>query len=70
MSQDAVTVRLTQVQDYQFDVDFGAGIPALRWLAVWGRTDEPQPRVGVFLVPRESAGIRVIESWDHLGLQA
>ena len=36
MSQDAVTVRLTQVQDYQFDVDFGAGIPALR-------CDEPPP---------------------------
>jgi hypothetical protein len=36
MSQDAVTVRLTQAQDYQFDVDFGAGIPALR-------CDEPPP---------------------------
>lgn len=49
---------------------YTTGIPALRWLAVWGRTDDPQPRVGVFLVPRESAGIRVIESWDHLGLRA
>jgi len=51
------------------------GIPALRWLAVWARTDEPEPRVGVFLVPRERhAGddvrIRVIESWNHLGLRA
>lgn len=49
---------------------YTTGIPALRWLAVWGRTDEPQPRVGVFLVPREAPGIRVIESWDHLGLRA
>ncbi|MEP6874778.1 MAG: acyl-CoA dehydrogenase family protein [Burkholderiales bacterium] len=49
---------------------YTTGIPALRWLAVWARTDEPEPRVGVFLVARESPGIRVIESWDHLGLRA
>ncbi|AIO34843.1 hypothetical protein DM39_3613 [Burkholderia cenocepacia] len=53
---------------------YSTGIPALRWLAVWARTDEPQPRVGVFLVPRDpDAGdphIRVIESWNHLGLRA
>lgn len=49
---------------------YTTGIPALRWLAVWGRTDEPEPRVGVFLVPRQLPGIRVIESWDHLGLRA
>ncbi|WP_227459209.1 acyl-CoA dehydrogenase family protein [Cupriavidus pauculus] len=52
---------------------YTTGIPALRWLAVWARTHEPQPRVGVFLVPRDevgSDGIRVIESWNHLGLRA
>ena len=49
---------------------YSTGIPALRWLIVWARTDEPEPRVGAFLVPRESPGIRVIESWDHLGLRA
>ncbi|PCE33350.1 acyl-CoA dehydrogenase family protein [Burkholderia ubonensis] len=53
---------------------YSTGIPALRWLAVWARTDEPEPRVGVFLVPRDPVrgdpGIRVIESWDHLGLRA
>ena len=49
---------------------YTTGIPALRWLAVWARTDEAEPRVGVFLVPRESPGIRVLESWDHLGLRA
>ncbi|WP_459186238.1 acyl-CoA dehydrogenase family protein [Streptomyces sp.] len=49
---------------------YTTGIPALRWLAVWARTDESEPRVGVFLVPREAHGIRVIESWDHLGLRA
>ncbi|MCW5184696.1 acyl-CoA dehydrogenase family protein, partial [Burkholderia cenocepacia] len=43
-------------------------------LAVWARTDEPTPRVGVFLVPRDpdtdGDRIRVIESWNHLGLRA
>ncbi len=52
---------------------YTTGIPALRWLAVWARTHEPEPRVGVFLVPRpaaDTAGIRVIESWNHMGLRA
>ncbi len=55
---------------------YSTGVPALRWLAVWARTDEAEPRVGVFLVPREarrregSEAIRVIESWNHLGLRA
>lgn len=53
---------------------YSTGIPALRWLAVWARTDEPTPRVGVFLVPRDpdtdGDRIRVIESWNHLGLRA
>lgn len=55
-----------------------APAPALRWLSVWARTDEPEPRVGVFLVPRpdgpqalpDRPGIRVIQNWDHLGLRA
>lgn len=52
---------------------YSTGIPVLRWLSVWGRTDEAEPRVGVFLVPKPAAdtpGIRVIESWNHLGLRA
>ncbi|MBJ9965063.1 acyl-CoA dehydrogenase family protein [Burkholderia seminalis] len=53
---------------------YSTGIPALRWLAVWARTDEREPRVGVFLVPRDrdtdGERIRVIESWNHLGLRA
>ncbi len=57
------------------------GIPALSWLSVWARTDEAEPRVGVFLVPRpanfqdagdalDRPGIRVVPNWDHLGLRA
>lgn len=52
---------------------YTTGIPALRWLAVWARTHEPEPRVGIFLVPKPAAdtpGIRVIESWNHMGLRA
>ncbi len=52
---------------------YSTGSPALRWLSVWGRTDEADPRVGIFLVPRPSAdtpGIRIEETWNHLGLRA
>jgi alkylation response protein AidB-like acyl-CoA dehydrogenase len=49
---------------------YSTGIEGLRWLAVWARTDEAAPRTGFFLVPREAAGVRVVASWDHLGLRA
>jgi alkylation response protein AidB-like acyl-CoA dehydrogenase len=49
---------------------YSTGIPALTWLGVWGRTDEAEPRTGFFLVHRNTPGIRVIESWDHLGMRA
>jgi len=49
---------------------YTTGIEGLSWLAVWARTDEPVPRTGVFLVPRDAPGVRVIASWDHLGLRA
>ena len=49
---------------------YTTGIEGLHWLAVWGRSDETEPRVGVFLVPRHAPGVRVIPSWDHMGLRA
>ncbi|WP_213954419.1 acyl-CoA dehydrogenase family protein [Variovorax sp. dw_954] len=49
---------------------YTTGIEGLHWLAVWGRTDEPEPRVGTFLVPRDAPGVRIVASWDHLGLRA
>lgn len=49
---------------------YTTGIEGLSWLSVWGRTDEPEPRVGIFLVPRNAPGLRVIASWDHLGMRA
>ncbi|UMZ13469.1 acyl-CoA/acyl-ACP dehydrogenase [Pseudomonas sp. MPFS] len=49
---------------------YSTGIPGLTWLAVWARSDEPEPRVGTWLVHRDSPGIRIEETWDHLGMRA
>jgi alkylation response protein AidB-like acyl-CoA dehydrogenase len=49
---------------------YATGIPILSWLAVWARTDEEEPKVGTFLVPAGSPGIRIVETWDHLGMRA
>ena len=46
------------------------GVAGLRWFNVWARTDEPEPRVGPFLVASNSPGITVVETWDHLGMRA
>uniref|UniRef100_UPI001EF73367 acyl-CoA dehydrogenase family protein n=1 Tax=Frankia sp. Cj3 TaxID=2880976 RepID=UPI001EF73367 len=42
-----------------------------------GRVAEPaagsgaqEPRVGVFVVPADSAGIEIIRTWDHIGMRA
>lgn len=49
---------------------YSTGAPALTWMIVWARTDEPEPRVGGFLVHREAPGWRIEETWDHTGLRA
>lgn len=49
---------------------YSTGIPVLKWLAVWGRTDEPVPRIGTFLVPASTPGIRIEPTWNHLGMRA
>lgn len=49
---------------------YSTGAPVLRWFVVWARTDEPAPRLGCFLVPAQSPGVRVEPTWDHLGLRA
>ncbi len=67
--------RRTDDGDWRLDGHkmYCTGIHGLSWLLVWARTEEPDgapPRVGSFLVPRHAPGIRVIETWDHLGLRA
>ena len=49
---------------------YSTGAPILRWYAVWAKTDEPQARVGLFLVAAGLPGTRVAETWDHIGLRA
>jgi alkylation response protein AidB-like acyl-CoA dehydrogenase len=49
---------------------YSTGIPRLRWLAVWARSDDPEPLVGTFLVEAGTPGYRVEETWDHLGMRA
>ena len=49
---------------------YSTGISGLKWLSVWGRTDDTEPLVGMFLVPGDSPGIRIVETWDQLGMRA
>lgn len=46
------------------------GAPGLAWFETFCRTDEPAPRIGPFLVPAGAPGLRIEETWDHLGLRA
>jgi alkylation response protein AidB-like acyl-CoA dehydrogenase len=49
---------------------YSTGAPILKWYLVWARTDEPETRVGQFLVPAGLPGTRIEETWNHLGLRA
>jgi alkylation response protein AidB-like acyl-CoA dehydrogenase len=49
---------------------YSTGSPGLTWMLVWARSNDPQPKVGQFLVPAHSKGIRIDQTWDHLGLRA
>jgi len=49
---------------------YSTGAPALKWYVVWAKTDEPETRVGQFLLPAGLLGTRIVETWDHLGLRA
>lgn len=49
---------------------YSTGSHGLTWLNVWARSDDVDPRVGVWLVPRDSPGVRIVEDWDHLGMRA
>jgi alkylation response protein AidB-like acyl-CoA dehydrogenase len=49
---------------------YSTGSPALYWMGVWGRTDDTEPLVGTFLVPADSPGVHIEQTWDQLGLRA
>lgn len=48
---------------------YATGAAALRWMEVYGRTDEAVPRVGAFLVAADAPGVSIEATWDHLGLR-
>ena len=49
---------------------YSTGCPILAYYLVWGRTAGDDPKVGYFVVPREAPGIRIVETWDQLGMRA
>jgi alkylation response protein AidB-like acyl-CoA dehydrogenase len=49
---------------------YSTGVPALSWLGIWARTEGDNPLVGCWIVPRQADGIRVEETWNHLGMRA
>ncbi len=49
---------------------FSTGSPILSYMIVWGRTEGDDPLVGYFLVPADSPGIRIEETWNHAGMRA
>ncbi|MET0239106.1 MAG: acyl-CoA dehydrogenase family protein [Sphingobium sp.] len=49
---------------------YSTGSTGLDWFSVWAKTDEPEPRVGNFLVASDSPGISILPAWDHLGMRA
>ena len=49
---------------------YSTGSPVLAWNAIWARTDEAEPRVGVFLVPGGAPGLTIEETWRQLGMRA
>jgi alkylation response protein AidB-like acyl-CoA dehydrogenase len=48
---------------------FSTGAPGLRWMLVWGATQEDQ-RIGWFVVPGDTPGVSIEQTWDHLGMRA
>ncbi|SFM16860.1 acyl-CoA dehydrogenase family protein [Methylobacterium pseudosasicola] len=49
---------------------FSTGAPGLAYGVVFVRTDEETPRIGNVLVPFAAKGLRIAETWDHLGLRS
>ena len=49
---------------------FVTGAAGLTYILVWASTDEPEPRVGTFLVPGDAPGVTVVPTWHQLGMRA
>lgn len=46
---------------------FSTGAPGLRWMDVWATHED---EVGHVLVRGDAPGIRIVETWDHIGMRA
>lgn len=49
---------------------YSTGSHGLSWFSVWARSDDADPLVGAWLVPKDSPGVSIIDTWDHLGMRA
>jgi alkylation response protein AidB-like acyl-CoA dehydrogenase len=49
---------------------YATGSPMLRYFVCWARTEGDDPQVGWFCVPRETPGLEIVETWDHMGMRA
>ena len=49
---------------------YATGIPLLKWISVLALTDEAEPRLASFLVPRDAPGVHVVETWNATGMRA
>jgi len=49
---------------------FATGAPGLRWMDVWARNEDEPAKVGHVLVRGDAPGIRIVETWDHIGMRA
>jgi len=49
---------------------FATGAPGLRWMDVWARNEDEPAKVGHVLVRGDAPGIRIIETWDHIGMRS
>ena len=49
---------------------YSTGSTGLDWFAVFVRTDEAVPRLGLVLIDPTAPGIEIVPEWDHLGMRA
>ena len=49
---------------------YATGAPILSWFNVWAITDEAEPRIGNFYVPAGTPGLKLVKTWDALGMRA
>ena len=49
---------------------YSTGSPLLRYFITWARTAGDDPQTGWFCVPRETPGLKIVETWDHMGMRA